>query len=914
MLKVELIASPGEKLERLAAFEPDKQTWLVSDLKSKLELQRRLLARVDHLEEAAVMRASELWRTLAWRLRPDVRVVSLDLIRTLLQKELESQSVSWARGPLAVRTLTQLMPQFLPLIRQIPDPDLAREWLTEHPQSMIRWGHWFELALRVWRHLEDQKVAPPQWLPGLLVGEPELPSAWSRHLIVDLSAQVTAIEIEILKRLAGKSNVSVLVPAPPWRRAYSDSLAAYEKLEKLPEAPALRSRADLRLRSAPALKRFASPLAEVKDAVAQVRAWLETGVRADQIAVVAPDIEMYWPLLAPTMAEEGVGVMKSRTVRAHGLAWAQSWLARLRLEMGGSDKSDLEMAAFSDDGASINYDRFKRLFTNIYDREQLLSEAFLARQFELTLDPGEVVTCAEFVTRAAAKWRGGDFDSFKRMIKQLLEDAPTATRLPMRLWLEWLQSSLGNPKMEVTVEVAKSGVHCINLLAGEWLPATHFYFLGLNEESLRELQVHGLTGVEVSQLDRDLGVTLPSAERGHMEFEARWLLDADYQAVVMSCAATDPGGAPMTPSRLWLMQSERPREQLGEVRAPETTRWDEIQRAPLSAIAEARWWNEERVARTLLSLRQDLGLEPLPPFASGVPLSLSASALEKYARCPFMFAAEKLFHLKDQTAIDLDLDASSRGSLIHAIFEQLTQEPRQWRWSEAELIDLVERARERINYPDLGLWSSMRPRFVELAQRFVAAEKDWRDRFPGTKTVGRELRLKGRWLQDEKRLVRDSEPAATGYPITGQIDRVDGADNGEYVILDYKSSSRDVTGIDSWARGDHYQLALYAQALEQGLTDLPPGMVRGAFYYVARDLERTRGMHVIGENRLLPEKGRRNTAVDPEKRDKILAQINDKLGELVNRIRSGDLGPRPKTMELCESCTWRNQCRAPHLQ
>jgi RecB family exonuclease len=913
MLKVELIGSPGDKLARLESFDPAKQTWLVSDLKSKLELQRRMLERADHLQEVAIMRASELWRHLAWRLRPDVRVVSLDLIRTLLQRELETQSVSWAKGPLAARTLTQLMPQFLPLIRQLPDVDLAREWLAEHPRSLMRWGHWFELSLRIWRRLEEQKVVPPQWLPGLLVGEPDLPKAWSRHLIVDLSAQVTAIEIEIIRRLSRDSDVTVLVPAPPWRQAFADSMTVYEKLERLPEAPVLKGRADLRLKGSPDLRRFASPLAEVKDAVAQVRAWLEKGVADQRIAIVAPDIEVYWPLLAPTLAEEGIGVMKSRTVRSHGLAWVQSWLARLRLEMGGSDRGDLEMATFSIDGAPINYDRFRRLFTNIYDREQLQSDDFLSRQFQLTLDPNDVVTCTEFVTRAAAKWRGSDFDSFKRMIKQLLEDAPTSTRLPMRLWMDWLQSSLGNPKMELTVEVAKPGIHCINLLAGEWLPATHFYFLGLNEESLRELQVHGLSAVEVAQLDRDLGVVLPAAERGHLEFEARWLLDANSQAVVMSCAATDPGGTPMTPSRLWLMQSERPREHLAEVQAPEITRWDEIQRAPLSAIAEVRWWNKERVSRTLVSLRQDLGLEELPPFAPDLELSLSASALEKYARCPFIFTAEKLLHLKDQIAIDLDLDASSRGSLIHAIFEHLTQEPRKWDWTEGELIDLIEAARERINYPDLGLWDSMRPRFVELALRFLAAEKEWRNQFPSTKTIGRELRLKGRWLPGENRLVRDTEQADKGYPVTGQIDRVDG-DRGEYVILDYKSSSREVAGIESWARNDNYQLALYAQALEQGLTDLPPGLVRGAFYYVARDFERTRGMHVTGENSLLPEKGRRNTGVDLEKRDKIFAQINDKIGDLVRRIRSGDFGPKPKTFDLCDNCSWRNQCRAPHLQ
>ncbi len=909
-----MVTSPAEKVERLAQFDPSKQTWLVSDLKSKLELQRRLLGQIDHLEEVAVMRASELWRSLAWRLRPDVRVVSMDLVRTLLYRELENQGIQWASGPLAAKTLTQLLPQFLPLIRQVPDIDLVREWLNDHPQSLVRWGHWFELALRVWTHLEDQRVIPAQWLPGLLVGEAEVGAAWKRPIIVDLSAQLTSLEAEILRRISETTDVDVLVPAPSWRQAFRDTLIPYEKFMTVPEAQPLKSLADLRTQNASDLRRFASPLAEVKDAVAQVRIWLEQGVPQEQIALVAPDIELYWPLLAPTLAEEGVGVLKSRTVRAHGIAWVQSWLARLRLEMGGAERSDLEIATFSDEGAPINYDRFKRLFTNIYDRTQLQNDDFLEKQFEQILMPTDVVNCVEFVTRVSARWRGSDVDSLKRMIKQLLEDAPTSTRLPVRLWMDWLQASLGNPKMEVTVEVAKPGIHCINLLAGEWLPVTHFYFLGLNEEALREMQVHGLTSAEVGQLERDLGVTVPAAERGHLEFEARWLLDASAKSMIMSCSATDPGGAPMTPSRLWMMQSSNPRQDLAGVRAPQITRWDEIQRAPLSVIAEARWWNEERVARTLHSLKQDLGLESLPTFAANLPLSLSASSLEKYAKCPFIFTAEKLLHLKDQVAIDLDLDASSRGSLIHAMFERLTVEPRRWDWREEEIIEIIEAARVEIRYPDFGLWDSMRPRFVELALKFLAAEKEWRNQFPETKTLGREIRLKGRWLADERRLVRENEATEKGYPITGQIDRVDGNENNQYVILDYKSSARDVTGIDYWVRGDHFQLALYSQALETGCTELAPGEVRGAFYYVAKDMERTRGMHVTGENNLLPEKGRRNTAVDREKRDKVLALLNTRIGDLVFKIRDGEFAPNPKTIELCEKCAWRNQCRAPHLQ
>lgn len=914
MLRVHRLTSPQAKREWLHHFKGFEQTWLVSDLKSKLELQRHLLASSDHLPEHAVLRASELWRHLAWRLRPDWRVVSLDLIRSLLQQHLENEKVDWARGHTATRTLTQLMPQFLPLFRQIPDLDLVREWLREHPQSLVRWGHWFELAVRTWSHLEENKTIPASWLPGLLIGENQLARGWARTLVVDLGPQMTPLESELLRRLGEEIDVEILLPQPSWVGAFRDTFGPYEKWTSPKNRETrLRSRSDLRAEGPFRLRRFASPLAEVKDAVAQVRQWLEQGVRLDSIGLVAPDIEAYWPLLAPALSEEGVAVLKGRTVRAQALSKVQTWLATLRLEMGGSDRGDLEMATFAEERAPLSYDRFRRLFTNIYDREQLRHEKFLADQFALALDPQEVISCVEFVSRAAARWRGSDLDICRRLIKQLLEDAPTTTRLPIRLWMDWFASSLGSPKMEVSVELPRPGIHCVNLLAGEWLNTDHVYFLGLNEENLREFQVHGLSSIEVSQLERDLGVILPGAETGPLEFEARWLLDLNFKAAVLSCTASDFAGAPLTPSRLWMVQSLKPRQEMGMVSAPQATRWDEIQRAPVEEITRVRWWSEERSARSLLAWRQDLGLEPIQKFLPARELSLSASTLEKYAKCPFTFAVEKLFQLRDEAAVDLDLDPSSRGLLMHGIFERLTLEPRRWQWEDADLIEVVETARAEIQFPDLGLWPGLRQKFVEMAKRFLKVEKKWHEQFPHTRTLARELRFKGWWSLADRRLVAASANEGEGFLLTGQIDRVDGDGLGEYVVLDYKSSARDLAGVETWVKNDRFQLGLYAQAVEAGCTDLPAGQVRGAFYYVMRNLERNRGLHVHGPSRLVATKGPRNTGVDPDRKQDLLEKLSQRMNEVIEGIRGGAFAPRPKTLDLCDKCQWRNQCRAPHL-
>jgi hypothetical protein len=65
MLHLHPVRSFSEKEELLRSFDPERQTWVVSDLRSKLDIQKYLLASRPILEEEAILRASELWRKAA---------------------------------------------------------------------------------------------------------------------------------------------------------------------------------------------------------------------------------------------------------------------------------------------------------------------------------------------------------------------------------------------------------------------------------------------------------------------------------------------------------------------------------------------------------------------------------------------------------------------------------------------------------------------------------------------------------------------------------------------------------------------------------------------------------------------------------------------------------------------------------
>ena len=99
MLRILPIRSSLEAMKLLESFDPQTTTWLVSDLKSKLDLNRRLLRESGFIPGASVLRAYELWKTLLTRTRADLQIVSREFVLTFIAERLSTSELEWARAP-----------------------------------------------------------------------------------------------------------------------------------------------------------------------------------------------------------------------------------------------------------------------------------------------------------------------------------------------------------------------------------------------------------------------------------------------------------------------------------------------------------------------------------------------------------------------------------------------------------------------------------------------------------------------------------------------------------------------------------------------------------------------------------------------------------------------------------------------
>ncbi len=208
-----------------------KTTWVVSDLKSKLELQTRALKQNPFLENDSVLRARELWRKLFLRQAPEYQILSSDLAHVLLGHWLHSLKLEWVRSSDSQSTLLVYLDQLLPLLVHESGEELLVDWLNDHPQSQIRWRSWYELAKRAWQYLNEMKMIPESMLAAALSATDVESAQWSKDFVFDLGSEISPLEVDLIRRLSEKHHITVLKPETPWTSQFVTSHACYERFK-----------------------------------------------------------------------------------------------------------------------------------------------------------------------------------------------------------------------------------------------------------------------------------------------------------------------------------------------------------------------------------------------------------------------------------------------------------------------------------------------------------------------------------------------------------------------------------------------------------------------------------------------------------------------------------------------------------
>ncbi|MGE3974319.1 MAG: PD-(D/E)XK nuclease family protein [Bdellovibrionales bacterium] len=915
MIEVVELGKPADRWALLEKFDPLTQTWIVPDLKAKQYLQKYLSQKFTCFPEESVLRASEFWRKLFARSNPEFRFISPDLAETMAAHWFEERD-EWVRTPTAARTALFYMNQLIPVFSYSQGPQSLVEWFKANPEAEQRWSHWFVEAYYLWSRFQKEKMISAGWSSGMLLQlidtehfSRELAHS-ERDIFVDLGVHVQPAEIELFARFSKISPIHLLRPNPDWASEYHKMFHAYQFMELhgatiKPHVPAAKKPPQV------IYKKMTTQLAETKEAVAQVREWIDQKISPDKIAILASDLRNYWQPLSWYLKEEGVPFSQNTRVSVASFIDVMSWLALMRVHMGSWRSADLQASLFGSNSPDlISFERFQHLYEMIYDNEDLSRSDVVAKFMESQkADSNTIFSRDDFVKWTLFRWKSNQTERLAKILQRFLQDAPVDLSFKLSVWHKYLERVIQRSEVEVE-EPSLSGVICSELHSAEHLDYTHAVILGLNESALKKTSKLGIVFRDIYDIEKSLGFNLPDAEDRKLEFELRWIFEDQKNYLALN-SVSDFEGRIESASTLWIQGAHKQGVKLDQVLPPRETRWDTIHAASKDQWHELRGWNKKHGEKLQQSLKTDLGLLP-PETLTHVPLKhVSASTIESYIKCPFIFASKKLFRLEDRPSLDLELDPLNAGSLSHKVLEKLLQQGVNKSWSDEDLDLLIEGSLNecKITLADPKIWKGLKRKYLNLSRRFIQFEKDWKIQFPLTKNLGCEVKFSGFIDPVTGRLTK--EP--TSLPFMGSIDRLDTDGTNNVILIDYKpSKNENLVHHPKWTVKGTLQLGLYAAALEAGLVNEKPLSVSGAVYYFLKDFKRHVGFLVEEEQGKLFETSSFNKILESDKKN-LLLNVEQAAAASLQGILSGKIPATPQDPNLCENCRWNTLCRGVHL-
>ena len=915
MLKILQIQTPSQTEELFKAFNPQKQSWIVSDLRTKIEMQKVLIERQGFFLESSVLRASDLWKLLLKRLSPEIRIVSKDFAKSLVRHFIAENAESFGINSTSEKSLFNYMTQLAPLALTNDSDEKLSGWFEKNPEISLRWQSWYLIARTALRWLiNEKKIIIADWIPAYLQEIDGLESAWSQEMVVDLASEISTVEAEVFQRLSHQRSVTVIEPNPPWAAEFNYLLKPYEylraqsKLIEIVEFPA----GTTKEKPSTEVLRLSGMLAEVKYACSQVRSWLDAGILPSCITIIAPDIEAYWPVLSAYLEQEGIPVQKDQAVKLQSLPSLHQWVASLRSQTSNLNAADLEVSYFgSAQTRDIRYEEFTALFKAIYGQEDLARNKKIHELYTSSLSLEKNLDRDAFLAHALKAWarKEQQTELLVQVLREVFQNASARIELPYKEWLSYLENILATKEVRV-IAGSNEGIMATPLMSAQSYQMTHKIFIGLSEESLKDRQRSHILGSDLNRLSLDLGFYLEHPDHSNKEFQIRWLCEGVGSKSIFSFGLADFNGSLLSPSNIW-MSLHAPEN----ITVPTATRWDHLQLLTEQEMLKLRERSDAEAADMQNRIEMDAGKRPLPEVHLTQVPSLSASQIERYLKCPFIFAAQKIFKLQDHPGLDLDEDPRRKGTFAHALFESLTMPKFQGEISDDELNTLLEdlRARERMQLADSRLWASMKRRYFKLGRRFLNFESEWRKQFPNTVTIAAEKAFEFHFHPQSGAIHKEAQDGTIKF--SGKIDRIDRYHGQQYfVVVDYKSSVADYKNHGSWFENVELQLLFYMWALEREMLSEISGEVMGAFYYSFKDFNRNKGL-LIEEyaGPMFSSAGRRGSKATTEEKSELLAQFEKTLTEVIAKIQKGEIAPNPYKVSMCANCEWNVLCRAPHL-
>lgn len=579
---------------------------------------------------------------------------------------------------------------------------------------------------------------------------------------------------------------------------------------------------------------------EVRGTLAQVKALLNDGTLARDIAIVARDEVAYGPKLIDIAWEYGVplrvlyqtpllstrlGTWLNLLVDVLDAKFPFEGTARL-LSHALASNPDRDFWATARREHPQGFAAWKTLAQDHLDLDlDLLAQINQARRRDTWVDLWQRILGRFDLRRRCARWARESlaFNTFRSALGELAE--PEEEILSWGEFRQELRDLLDS--LTVPAQPGRGGVELHSPRSVVGARYTYLFVIGMAEGVLpAPISNDPLLDFFERQQLRHQGVMLPSAaEMARREaLNVYFLLQTVTTAVVFSYPQLE-GRKELLPSPYLAQLGLKPGEPTAAaIASPEEHRRTILRHSLptddsvlLSAIHA---YAVEQHRESSAAANEYDGVIGIPFDYGDWPFSVSQ--LRNLGQCPFNWFANKLLNLGPPEEIDDDLGPSQIGQLYHRVLELVLT-----RWGEDPELEVADPAM--------------------LHEAFAIAERELIPPTIPVWTLQREehLRVLALALQDPNFLPTGAEPVLLegdfegewhGLKVRGRIDRIDRTDAG-LALIDYKTGKSRPPGIkDQTGKACiDLQLPLYREAAGPALFDEP---VADAYYYSIRGREK----------------------------------------------------------------------------
>lgn len=901
MLEFTQVRHPDDIRAKLSEFNPQTTTWVVSDLKSKQEIQAQCIEKYGFYSDEAILRVSDFWKMWMRRLAPSTQIVSSEFIKVLIGQFIELQGAEDGIQAYEAKTLYKYVSDLAPLLLHPQSHEVLADWVEEK-ETKPQWSKWIAISQKCLDYIaQEHNCIESAWIVSYLQKLELEKIVWPKKLIFDLGSQMTSLEMGLLNTLSRDNQIEIIVPDPAWKNKFHYILNTYKDYSGFAATTASQHADASQKISAENFIRFNSEINEIKFITTKIRQWIEAGVKPENILVLSPRIEDYWPILKFHLEVEGIHAQKDLVSPLISLGVIQRWLSTIHAQTKNVTWSKLEMSYASVvEQNNLQFEKFKAAFTELLDDADLARLIAVKDLFYQKINLDEKLKRDAFLVNMLQSWISVDPGlDHKKLLQGIIKDFIQQTvdvRLRLSDWLTLLSSRLA--KKEIKVEqTTKSGVQILPINSAQVLEATHRLWVGLDEAGLKGKQTSLIPLADIEELKKTFDLALDYPEESHADFNLRWYAMAQCQEQLFTCAHVSMTGEPLTTSLYFLENNKKP----ASVNYPETL--VDIRQKQFSPDQ-----HKELLTKLTLENKADaLAISNLN-FKS-----LAPTDIESYDQCSFKFLARKGFRLQQFDLLGLEIDPRQKGTLLHDLFRFIVENKNYLTIGEKEISEHLEKERKTRNlFPFLDVfWGPHKDKLIAIGMKFIAAEKSRLSAFTGVRHKTEET------IQVYYDLTNfeftQGQPAGPHFLVRGRLDRLDIDENSKQgMVIDYKSSKTSASNFsDKWVENSEFQLLIYSLAVEQmfGVSNV------GAIYYFYKTLEHKHGYLLESDNVFkdhVAYSGK--TLISRETQTEIYGAFQAKMKDIFKNIEQNTYAVKPKSSKVCEKCEWIGTCRVKNLK